>query len=59
MPRYNNDGRSSKFIHTSGGGGGGGGGGGRGSGFQGGGGKKYNGKLSILSDFLKHLSIDR
>lgn len=34
MPRYNNDGRTAKFVHT---------GGGRGGGFQGG--KKYNGKF--------------
>ncbi|ODN05805.1 Nuclear RNA export factor 1 [Orchesella cincta] len=33
MPRYNNDGRTAKFLHT-GGGGGGGGRGGRGGGFQ-------------------------
>lgn len=43
MPRYNNDGRTAKFVHTGGGGGGGHGQGGRGGGFQGQGGK-FNGK---------------
>jgi len=41
MPRYNNDGRTAKFLHT--GGRGGGGGGGRGGGFQDN--KKFNGRL--------------
>ncbi len=54
MPRYNNDGRTAKFVHTGGGGGGSGHGqGGRGGGFQGG---KFNGK-NITHFSLSNLKI--
>jgi len=46
MPRYNNDGRTAKFVHTGGGGGSGHGQGGRGGGFQGG---KFNGRKMTFS----------